>query len=62
MDNDKLLKAAEVAEILRVPLLTIYAWVNRGVLPVIKISCRCIRFRDSDIRNFLNERLSTQSK
>lgn len=52
--NEILLTADQVAEILSVPIETLYQWTSRGKIAHFKISRRMIRFRRSDIDDFLN--------
>ena len=63
---ETLLKAAQLAAILKVQPTTIYALVERGVLPHIRIAQGkrrgLIRFRPSDIEAFLQERTAGVSK
>ncbi len=46
-----LLKAEEVAQILKVKPQTIYIWAREGKIPSIRLG-RLTRFRESDVRNF----------
>jgi excisionase family DNA binding protein len=53
---EELLTAKELAQILKLKLSTIYAWTHTGMIPHIKISRNCIRFRLSDVLAWLEER------
>jgi excisionase family DNA binding protein len=50
---EQLFTPAEVAELLRIPLKTLYQWRHRGVGPqALKIG-RHLRYRPSDVEAFL---------
>ena len=55
----------EVAEHLHLSPMTIYKWVEKGRIPVIRLGY-CLRFRPTDIREFEEQRfvpaLRTQRK
>src|SRR5208283_6134812 len=55
-DNDKLLTAGQVAEMFQLPRCTIYGWVHKKRIKVLKLSRKMIRFRRSDIEAFLQSR------
>src|SRR5208283_4756987 len=55
-DNDKLLTAGQVAEMFQLPRCTIYGWVHKKRIKVLKLSRKMIRFRQSDIEAFLQSR------
>jgi len=57
-DTDRLLKPEEAAEILGVKVETLNVWraTDRYPLPYVKVG-RLVRYRLSDIHNFINSRL-----
>jgi excisionase family DNA binding protein len=36
---------------------TLYHWVSQRRIPVVRISARCVRFRQSDIEEWIAEKL-----
>jgi excisionase family DNA binding protein len=54
--NDRLLKAREVAELLGLSSATVLDWFESGRLPGFKLSSRAVRFRESEILGWLEER------
>jgi len=44
-----LLTAEEVAELLRVPLRTVYEWARRGQIPHLRCGLRLLRFDQAEI-------------
>ena len=51
-----LLTAREVADLLGVSSETILRWTRRGELPAIRLPGGAIRFRETDLDSWLNER------
>jgi excisionase family DNA binding protein len=51
-ENDRLLKVAEIAGLLRVAKMTVYRRIDCGHLKAVKIG-RMIRVREKDLREFL---------
>jgi excisionase family DNA binding protein len=51
----KLLNVAEVADILGVSTQTIYSWVSKGRLPVVKVGRRTL-FHPSEIERWISMR------
>jgi excisionase family DNA binding protein len=56
-DHDKLLTAAELAEYLSLPVATIYAWRHRRKGPPGFRAGRHLRYRLSDIDEWINDQL-----
>ena len=52
MSTERLLKPAQVAELLDVSLKTIYKWTHLGTIPVARAG-RLLRFDESDVMNWL---------
>jgi excisionase family DNA binding protein len=52
---EKLLNIRELADRLGISKLTAYHWLSQGRLPCIRFSARCVRFRESDIENMLEQ-------
>lgn len=61
MTEDKLLTVDEVAQLLRLAPGTIYHLVFARRLPCVRLSARCLRFRESEIWRYI-ERLSSALK
>jgi excisionase family DNA binding protein len=51
----RLWNVREVAEFLGLSPGTVYHMVSEGRIPVVRISARCIKFRPSEIENWLDE-------
>jgi excisionase family DNA binding protein len=56
METTRLIPAAAVCEQLNVSRGTLRQLVRRGALPAIRLSGTCIRFRASDIEQFIAAR------
>lgn len=55
-DHDPLLSPPQVSEMLSVAEQTLAHWRSQGrKLPYIRISRRCVRYRLSDVRTFLEQ-------
>ncbi len=52
-----LLKINEVSELLDVSRGTLYHWVSQRRIPFVRLSARCVRFRRSDIENFIADKV-----
>lgn len=52
---DRLLTVRELAERLRITPTCVYRWLGEGRLPVVRFSKRCVRFRESDVQQLLEE-------
>jgi len=52
---DKLLTVRELADRLRVTQTCVYRWLAENRLPVVRFSKRCLRFRESDIQQLLDQ-------
>ena len=49
-----LLTTKEVANILQVSTMTVLRWMNEGLISAIKVRCT-VRFREEDIKRFIEE-------
>jgi excisionase family DNA binding protein len=57
MENKtRLMKIEEVAAILGLAVGTIYHLVSQRRLPCVRLSKRCLRFRESDLERFIAEK------
>ena len=52
---EKLLTIRELAERLRISPGTAYHWLSAGRLTCIRLSARCVRFRESEVEKMLNK-------
>lgn len=53
---DKLLTVNDVCKIFNIEKTTLYAWIAKKRIPVIKISGRMVRFKMSEIERWLSEK------
>jgi len=53
---DHLIKVGEVAERLVITKMGVYGMVFKNKIPAVKISRRCLRFRNSDIEEWLDKK------
>lgn len=61
-NSDELLTIQQLAELLQVPVATIYRWRHRGEGPRgIRVSGRHVRYRRADVEKFLEERADRPS-
>jgi len=51
---DKLLTIADAAELLQLAPGTIYHLISRRALPCVKLSKRCVRFRQSELERWIS--------
>jgi excisionase family DNA binding protein len=54
--SDRLLNVAQTSEILGVHMMQIYKYAKTGELKPVRISKRSIRFKQSDINAFIEQR------
>ena len=57
--TDRLLRAREVADLLGLSPATVLDWFEDGRLPGFKLSSRAVRFRESEVMAWLEERRVT---
>jgi excisionase family DNA binding protein len=57
--SERLLKAREVAELLGLSPATVLDWFESGRLPGFKLSSRAVRFRESEVLAWLEDRRVT---
>ncbi len=61
-DGQQLLRQEEVAKILNLSPRTLEAWRHRGGGPrYILLTPRCVRYKESDLNQFLEERVRTST-
>jgi len=48
-----LLTIREVSELTNLSVGTLYHWISEGRIPVVRFSKRCVRFRKSDIEEWI---------
>ena len=51
-DDEDLIDAGKLAQILDVSKLTVYRWVRLGQIPFLKFGPKIVRFRFSDFEKF----------
>lgn len=56
-ENNRLMDIKAVASWTGLSVGTIYHWVSQRRIPVVRISSRCVRFRQSDIEQWLAEKV-----
>ncbi|HIF09347.1 MAG TPA: DNA-binding protein [Sneathiellales bacterium] len=54
-NNNHYLNKAEIAEYLRIKPRTVDAWMERKILPFLKIGGKSVRFRKSDVDHHLEK-------
>ena len=55
MEDDQFMTPDELAELLRVPVATLYAWRHKGIgPPAIRVG-RHLRYRGSDVEKWLEQ-------
>ena len=59
--TDRLLRAREVAELIGLSTATVLDWWQAGKLPGFRLSSRAVRFRESEVMAWLEERHVTHS-
>ena len=59
--NLRLMTVDEVAEIFRVSKASVYRWVERGLLPAVKVG-RIVRFNGQDVEQLLGHGLERTEK
>ncbi len=52
----KLIDYGAAAELLGIPLGTLYEWVSRKKLPHVRLGPRLVRFDEDELRDWLNTR------
>jgi excisionase family DNA binding protein len=57
--TDRLLRAREVSELLGISAGTVLDWLQDGKLPGFRLSSRAVRFRESEVMAWLEERRAT---
>ena len=57
MTEDHLMDVKQVAELLGLALGSIYHKISRGEITVVRLSARCVRFRRSDIDQWIADRV-----
>ncbi|MBI2118591.1 MAG: helix-turn-helix domain-containing protein [Elusimicrobia bacterium] len=53
---DDLLLAEEIAEWMKVSVITIRRWTSSGFIPHVRIGQRMVRYRKKDLDSWLNKR------
>lgn len=53
LTKEELLTPEEVAKLLKVNKRTVYYWIEKRAIPYIKFNRKVVRFRPSDIEEFL---------
>lgn len=56
---DRLLTVRELAARLQVTPTCVYRWLGENRLPAVRFSKRCVRFRESDIQQLLDQLRNT---
>jgi excisionase family DNA binding protein len=61
-NEDRLLTIQELSTLTGLTVGTLYHFVSQGRVPVVRISSRCIRFRKSDLNNWIAEKVCPIAK
>jgi excisionase family DNA binding protein len=59
MELDALLTIQDVANLTGLSVGTLYHWISEGRIPVVRFSKRCVRFRKSDIEEWIAAKVVT---
>jgi len=54
--TDRLMTTREVAERLRISVETVLRWYHAGELPGVRLGAKVIRFRESEIETWIEQR------
>jgi len=52
---EKLLTVKEVAEQLGIARASVYHWLSQNRLPCVRLSARCVRFREKDLEALIEQ-------
>ena len=52
---EKLLTVKELAELLGIAPASVYHWLSQKRLPCIRLSARCVRFRQKDLEALIEQ-------
>ncbi|MDP3012727.1 MAG: helix-turn-helix domain-containing protein [Candidatus Subteraquimicrobiales bacterium] len=55
---EKLLGIEDIANIVGVKKSTVYQWTHRGLIPVVRLSSRCVKFSEAAIEKWLQGKSS----
>jgi excisionase family DNA binding protein len=61
MTTNRLLTEQQVAELLHLKPKTIADWGRAGKLPRVRLSTRCVRYREQDVQAFADSAVETRS-
>lgn len=53
---EKLLNIEDIANIVGVKKSTVYQWTHKGLIPVVRLSSRCVKFSEDAITAWLQEK------
>jgi excisionase family DNA binding protein len=56
MDENSLLNVREAAALLGISAGTLYHWLSERRVPVVRLGPRCVRFRKSDLDEWISEK------
>ena len=59
---EKLLNIRELSERLGISSMTAYHWLSQGRLPCVRFSARCVRFRECDVQQMLDDLSNNKTK
>ncbi|MFT9016446.1 MAG: AlpA family phage regulatory protein [Acetobacter sp.] len=55
-NTDRMMTRKEVEQMINIKCTTIYRWMQEGTFPSpVRFSSRCVRWRESDVRNWVDE-------
>ena len=55
-ENDDVMTAEEVSELLKVSLVTVWRWTSSGYLPHMHLGLRMVRYRRDMIEKWMNKK------
>lgn len=56
--DNTLMTRKQVADMLQVSTMHVYQLTRQGKLPVVRFSRKCIRYKKSDVDNYINTSIS----
>ena len=55
-ERSQLLDVREAAALLKISPGSLYHWLSQGRIPVVRLGPRCVRFRRSDLEEWISEK------
>lgn len=62
MKDERLMTIDEVAKLTSLSVGTLYHWIGEGRIPFVRFSSRCVRFRRSEILDWIEQKSHKEPK